>query len=537
MKKNIFILLVLSIIFSSCTNLDEIYKRLDDHERRIKSMETLVKNANDNISSIKTLLDAQQKKLSIVSFEELSDKSGYELLMSDGSKITLKNGQNGESPIINVKQDTDGIYYWTLNGEFITDGDGNKIKAEGQDGAIGITPKLRVNTDGYWEVSMDEGKTWTAVLGADGNPVKAVGSDATVDLTITEDENSITIVYDGKTFIIPKNTKPRISYKINIPNIDEFQESRILQVIDSNNNLIAEICLEYINAPNISEQLRIIYAVRDGIADLSYGVSLEDGATVIWDSKNNSCEYIEGSESNLQKIYISSKGEITTTAPSADLIETSLIPYVIEDIRGSESNTYGLTKIGIQYWMTENLRTLYYADGTAITTNLAKDDWLANSDGAVTFYDADKGNLPTMGALYNWYAVTNDKGLAPKGFRVSSDMDWALMAKYLDPENYDQDPSGARESETIAPLLKSTDGWNSNGNGNNLTGLNVFPYGSTSESNYMDYSGKGRQAYFWTSTNYKDNLGMFRRLYYDEIFTNRWYEHKTYGYSVRCIRE
>lgn len=168
-------------------------------------METLVKNANDNINSIKTLLDAQQKKLSIVSYEQLADKSGYVLLMSDGSKITLKNGQNGESPIINVKQDIDGNYYWTLNGEFMTDANGNKIKAEGKDGANGITPKLRVNSEGYWEVSMDEGKTWKTILDEDGNPVQAVGSDATVDLTITEDEDSITIVYDGKTFVIPKN--------------------------------------------------------------------------------------------------------------------------------------------------------------------------------------------------------------------------------------------------------------------------------------------------------------------------------------------
>lgn len=110
------------------------------------------------------------------------------------------------------------------------------------------------------------------------------------------------------------------------------------------------------------------------------------------------------------------------------------------------------------------------------------------------------------------------------------------MANYLDPENYGVDESGVRESETIAPLLKSTEGWHDNQNGNNLTGFNAFAYGSTSESKYMDYSGKGRQAYFWTTQQYEDKTAIFRRIYWDENFTNRWYEGKTYGYSVRCVR-
>lgn len=46
----------------------------------------------------------------------------------------------------------------------LSDANGNPIKAEGQDGELGQTPKIRVNTDGEWEVSLDGSKTWQAIL-------------------------------------------------------------------------------------------------------------------------------------------------------------------------------------------------------------------------------------------------------------------------------------------------------------------------------------------------------------------------------------
>ncbi|MDO5016935.1 MAG: PL29 family lyase N-terminal domain-containing protein [Porphyromonas sp.] len=205
MNKRTLTTFLLSLIFLvSCTNLDDIYNRLDDHEKRLKSLEELVTNTNTSISNLQKVIDAQAQKLSVVSYQALEDGSGYVLIMSDNSEIVLKNGTDGTSPLIGVKE-YDGQLYWTINGDFMLDSDGNKIKAEGNDGSAGITPQLRVNTDGYWEVSQDGGKRWTAILDADGNPVKAVGQDATVDLTITEDEDTITIVYNGQTFTIPKH--------------------------------------------------------------------------------------------------------------------------------------------------------------------------------------------------------------------------------------------------------------------------------------------------------------------------------------------
>ena len=187
----------------SCTDLDDINERLDDHEARLKKLETLVSEANSTIDNLKMLVDAQDKKISVISYAASPDGKGYVLKMSDGTEITLKNGADGKSPAVGVKE-VDGVLYWTINGEVMRDADGNAIKAKGEDGETGQAPKIRVNTDGQWEVSIDGGKTWQAILDANGNPVNAVGSDAEVDLTITETEDSIIIVYDGQTFIIPK---------------------------------------------------------------------------------------------------------------------------------------------------------------------------------------------------------------------------------------------------------------------------------------------------------------------------------------------
>ncbi len=99
------------------------------------------------------------------------------------------------------------------------------VPAEGKDGeegkpgtpgADGITPLLQINADFYWEVSLDEGKTWKPVIGADGKPVLAQGpkgeqgapgQDGDANLTITETDDVVIIVYRGVTYTISKSVQ------------------------------------------------------------------------------------------------------------------------------------------------------------------------------------------------------------------------------------------------------------------------------------------------------------------------------------------
>ena len=104
-----------------------------------------------------------------------------------------------------MKKDTDGIYYWTLDGEFIVV-DGQKIKAQGTDGnngadgSDGVTPKLEIQ-EGYWWISYDNGTNWTQLGKATGEDGKDADS-----IKITQDENNVYFeLADGTVITMPQN--------------------------------------------------------------------------------------------------------------------------------------------------------------------------------------------------------------------------------------------------------------------------------------------------------------------------------------------
>lgn len=194
------------LMLSACSNLEDVYRRLDEVETRLAKIEKLTDGANRDIKAMKTLLETQGSNISIKSYRPLDDNSGYLLEMSNGDKIVLKNGTDGTNSSMGVKRGEDGVFYWTINGQYMYDSDGNKIKASGQDGANGVTPIMRVNKkNNYWEYSVDGGASWHLVLNSDNEPVEATGG-STSDLQITETDKSIIIVFKGQTFVISKES-------------------------------------------------------------------------------------------------------------------------------------------------------------------------------------------------------------------------------------------------------------------------------------------------------------------------------------------
>ena len=77
-----------------------------------------------------------------------------------GNPITIyngKDGNDGHTPIVGVKQDTDGNWYWTIDNDWMLDGNGGKIQANATNS---ITPLLKIEED-FWWVSYDNGNSWT----------------------------------------------------------------------------------------------------------------------------------------------------------------------------------------------------------------------------------------------------------------------------------------------------------------------------------------------------------------------------------------
>ena len=188
MKKLLaFAALFAVVALTSCKyDDDDLWNSVHGLENRVAKLEELCKQMNTNISSLQTIVTALQNNVYVTGTTPLmkdGKEIGYTITFSKGNPITIyhgKDGQDGEdgtTPTINVKKDTDGVYYWTLNGEFIVV-DGGKIKAEGKDGTNGTngtTPQFKIEND-YWFVSYDNGANWTQLGKATGED--GIGGDS-----------------------------------------------------------------------------------------------------------------------------------------------------------------------------------------------------------------------------------------------------------------------------------------------------------------------------------------------------------------------
>lgn len=153
-----------------------IWKEIEGVKDRVDMLEESVIKTNEDIAALQTIVNALQKNVYVVGV--LTTTDGYVIEFSDGTKATIANGKDGangaNAPAISVKQDADGNYYWTMDGEWLLV-DGERVRAngiDGEDGANGengidgkdaIAPQVRINdATKEWEISTDGGETWVS---------------------------------------------------------------------------------------------------------------------------------------------------------------------------------------------------------------------------------------------------------------------------------------------------------------------------------------------------------------------------------------
>ena len=192
-----------------------------------EALQRLCNETNTNLSALQTIVTALQNNDYITSVDPLTENGkvvGYTIKFAKSNPIVIYNGKDGadgNTPVIGVKKDTDGIYYWTLDGEFIV-ADGQKIKAQGTDGnngadgSDGVTPKLEIR-EGYWWISYDNGTNWTQLGKATGEDGKDADS-----IKITQDENNVYFeLADGTVITISKTGQSAD------PNVIQFEDEAV----------------------------------------------------------------------------------------------------------------------------------------------------------------------------------------------------------------------------------------------------------------------------------------------------------------------
>lgn len=136
---------------AACTDyqssIDELGSRVNGIDTRVKSLETFAQNANSDILAIKEIVNAQKQAGYISGVTQT--EGGYQMTMSNGTVINLRNGENGtngtdgtdgHTPVMGVKQDADGNWYWTVDGEYLLNAGGGKVRANGIDGTALMAP-------------------------------------------------------------------------------------------------------------------------------------------------------------------------------------------------------------------------------------------------------------------------------------------------------------------------------------------------------------------------------------------------------------
>lgn len=216
-----------------------------------------------------------------------------------------------------------------------------------------------------------------------------------------------------------------------------------------------------------------------------------------------------------------------------------------------DGNTYNTVQIGNQCWMRENLKTMHYADGSAIPH-------LDNSsmiDPSYDYPDNLSNNFYTYGLVYNWPAVMGGsassngnpsgvQGICPTGWHVPSDAEWQTLELYIGVPASDIDNMNTYRGTVAAKLAGGGyASWTSStvegaaGNfsdpNHNSTGFSALPAGGVEGM----AAGFNDSACFWTSTLETTYNAILRTLYYSQSGIRRHHLEKAWGASVRCIKD
>ncbi len=225
----VLVLFLLGGVMTACTDYQD---EVDSLDRRVTTLEDLIKQANDDLATMEAFLAAIEDGDYITGVKDTDD--GYVINFKKAGPMYIHDGKDGKDgkdaqmPDVDVVKGEDGNFYWVIDGVVLKGPDGNPIRVNGKDGKDGrdgvdgkdgvdgrdgvdgkdaMQPQLRINPSTLvWEISTDNGATWqptgTSAQGKDGKDGNEFFYSVNYEVT-SEGEFMTIVTKSGQTFRIP----------------------------------------------------------------------------------------------------------------------------------------------------------------------------------------------------------------------------------------------------------------------------------------------------------------------------------------------
>ena len=203
------ILAVLPFLFLALTGCtDMVRDELDETHSKLAALHARVDSLNNQLTALNLIVGALDNSHSIIPASFTETEEGFDVSFKDGTTVHIHFGKDGKQLVpVGVRSDADSLFYWTIDGEWMLDAEGNKILAGATEGVDGIAPQFLIE-DGLWKISVDGGETYE-VLGT-CEEINGIGVFSGIDLT--DPAKAVLILWDGTVIELPRQIPFRMTF-------------------------------------------------------------------------------------------------------------------------------------------------------------------------------------------------------------------------------------------------------------------------------------------------------------------------------------
>ena len=356
MKKLFTIICTTLLLAVSCDRYEDIWDKLENHENRINALEQLCTELNSNVLAIQTILTAIEHNDYVTKVTTLTEgdvEVGYSITFAKGGTVTIYHGSNGSTPKIGVRKSSDGGYYWTSDGEWMTSENGDLIPVAVADpeGEY-IVPQFRV-ADGLWYISYDNGNSWRQVdIENEEEPedeIEEVLPPAVQEVTYDYNNAYFTLA-DGTVLCIPLKSDELIKLYNEAKNhVSRFQHQAYINQKNTNENLV-DIVL-FAGQSNSCGRAQLTDCTTED--DLILDIPLTSGFSFNNTASTEPLQIVEPITANgtsgygyipafINAYYATTNRRVCACYKSVGgTMINKFVPYVLDDLTGEPTTTKG----------------------------------------------------------------------------------------------------------------------------------------------------------------------------------------------------